>query len=219
MFNALTFDSKIMSRRGASGYSAVFYAGENRIDDPKVVNFLTDGAFKSAFDGIYLPSVLAGDDVIDNAIDGVLGEKRRIIINVCSDLEEVGICDKLYGATPVGLAHKYGLLDGAFVCGCTYLDKDDVDLIVQSGARVILTPSYTMGEGKGIPPLRMLLSLGAEVYLGTGGMEYNPDGDLDFELRLIELAVSASLGTKNPIEKSVLKKMLELPANIVDNPA
>ena len=216
MFNALTFDNEIMSRKCASDYTAVFHAGEKRVNHPRVKNFITNGENMLAGDGIYLPSVLSDDDIIDRVIEGVLGEKRRILINVCSDLEEVGTCDKRYGATPVGLAHKYGLLENAVVCGCTYLDKDDVDLIVQSGARVILTPSLTMGEGKGIPPLRMLLSLGAEVYLGSGGAEFNPDGDINFELRLIELAVSAALGTKNPVNKNVLKKMLIFPANIVD---
>ena len=216
MFNALTFDNDIMSRPYASRYTAVFHAGETRIDDPKVANFITGGAGLRDGDGIYLPCIMADDAVIDRAIEGVLGEKRRIIINVCSDLEEVGTCDKRYGATPVGLAHKYGLLDGAFVCGCSYVDKDDVDLIVQSGARVILTPSLTMGEGKGIPPLRMLLSLGAEVHIGTGTAEFDPEGDLGFELRLIGLAVSAALGTKYPIDKNDLKKMLNTPANIVD---
>ena len=219
MFNALTFDNAILSRRFASDYDLVFYAGETRIEHPKVVNFVSDGKFKSADDGVYLSSILASDEVIDRAIESVLGEKRRIIINVCSDLDEVGTCDKRYGATPVGLAHKFGLLDGAFVCGCSYLDKDDVELIVQSGAKVILTPSLTMGEGRGIPPLRMLVTLGADVYIGTGDAEFDPEGDLGFELRLLELAVSASLGTKNPIDKNVLKKMLITPANIVDNRA
>lgn len=211
MFNALTFDKDILKRAGSKDCSRVFYAGKTKIADNKITNFLlVDDEFDGKFIGnVYLSSVLLDDRIIDNVIDYVLTSKCKIIINACSTLDEVGECDKRFGATPIGLAHKFGLLDNAYVAGCTYLDKDDIDLINQSGAEVILTPSTTLGEGMGIPPLRMLVSLGAIVHLGTGLADYNQDGDLLFEKKLISLAVSGAHCTRRAVNETELEKMLK----------
>ena len=210
MFNALTFDKDIPKRAGSKNCSRVFYAGDTDIADARVTSFrVVDENFRGEPQGnLYLASVLLPDALLDNVIDHVLTTRCRLIINACATLDEVGTCDKRYGATPIGLAHKYGLLDGAYVAGGVYLDKDDIELIVQSGAAVILTPSTSMGEGCGIPPLRMLASLGASVRLGTGLPAYNPDADLLFEQRLLALSVSGVNCTKNAVSDKFLSAML-----------
>ena len=91
---------------------------------------------------------------------------------------------------------------------CVYLDKDDIDLIVSSGTRVILTPSDSLGHGCGIPPLRMLHTLGAVVSLGTGSGTFNANADLVFEQRLICLAASGILCTPDPVPKDFADSML-----------
>lgn len=211
MFNALTFDENIHKRASGKICSRVFFVGTKRIDAPNVINFLRiDEKFTGEPKGdIYLDSMLLDGDIIDKVIEHVLSTNCRLIINACSTLDEVGTCDKRYGVTPIGLAHSCGLLEGAYVSGGVYLDKDDIDLIVQSNAKVILTPSTSMGEGFGIPPLRMLASLGATVFLGTGKSEYNPDADLMFEKRLISLAVSGVNCTRNAVGEDYLNGMLE----------
>ncbi len=210
MFNALTFDKDILKRAGSKNCSHIYYVGKTPIKADKVTDFLlVDEEFDGKFNGnVYLSSLLLDDRIIDDVIDYVLSEKCKIIINACSTLNEVGECDKRFGATPIGLAHKFGLLDGAYVSGCTYLDKDDIDLINQSGAKVILTPSATLGEGMGIPPLRMLISLGAIVHLGSGLAEYNKEGDMIFERNLISLAVSGAHCTRHAVSDADLDKML-----------
>lgn len=207
--NALTFDRDILSRRCSA--DMIFYAGESRIDDPRVRYFPTagSGALFGSCDGVYVPSVLGGDDVVDDAIEKH-SEGRPTIVSACLTLDEVGTCDKKFGTTPVGLAHKYGLLDeNTFIAGGVYLDKDDIDLIVQSGAGVILTPSDSMGSGYGIPPLRMFETLGARVKLGTGSGAYNGDADIMFERRLIYLAASGMLCTRAPVSEGFLSAMTE----------
>ena len=91
---------------------------------------------------------------------------------------------------------------------CVSADKDDIDLIVSSGTRVILTPSDSLGHGCGIPPLRMLHTLGAVVSLGTGSGTFNADADLVFEQRLICLAASGILCTPDPVPKDFADSML-----------
>lgn len=212
MFNALTFDKDIEKRAGSSDCSRIFYVGKTPLRKERITDFMpVDGDFTGKLTGnVYLSSVLLDPHIVDAVIDHVLSEKCDLIVNACSTLEEVGVCDKRYGCTPVGLAHKFGLLDGAYIAGGTYLDKDDIDLIIQSGAKVILTPSTTMGEGQGIPPLRMLLTLGATVYLGTGSAEYNPTADLLFEKNLISLAVSGAHCTRHAVSEADLRQMLGL---------
>ena len=167
MLNAFTTDSDILARSGARVCDAIFYAGEGRLADPKVTHFVRAGGERRPSDGCYLPSLSDGD-AVDDAIDAY-SCGRPLILSACATLEEVGTFDKKYGMTPIGYAHSCGLLGkGSFVSGCVYLDKDDIDLIVSSGTRVILTPSDSLGHGCGIPPLRMLHTLGAAVSLGTG---------------------------------------------------
>lgn len=211
LFNALTFDDKILSRKGADACGRIFYAGGGRIDDVRVKNFVDPcGGIYSEGDGIYLPTLLGGDDAIDAAIE-LHFSGAELIVSACLTLDEVGTCDKKFGVTPIGLAHKYGLLgQGTYIAGGVYLDKDDIDLIVQSGAKVILTPSDSLGGGCGIPPLRMLAGLGADVKLGTGTGEYDPDADLCFESRLLHLAVSGMLCTRSPVTDEFMRKAIEL---------
>ena len=208
--NALTFDENILSASGSAPCGKIFYAGGGRLSDERVVHFVTagSGADCERGDGVYLPSVMddaAADEAIERAAEG-----GRIIISACVTLDEVGTCDKKYGATPVGLAHKLGLLgESTYIAGGVYLDKDDIDLIVQSGAKVILTPSDSLGFGCGIPPLRMLETLGARVLLGTGSGRFNAEADLGFERRLMLLAASGMLCTPDPVSEDFLSRMTE----------
>lgn len=207
MLNAFTTDSDILARSGARVCDAIFYAGEGRLADPKVTHFVRAGGERRPSDGCYLPSLSDGD-AVDDAIDAY-SCGRPLILSACATLEEVGTFDKKYGMTPIGYAHSCGLLGkGSFVSGCVYLDKDDIDLIVSSGTRVILTPSDSLGHGCGIPPLRMLHTLGAVVSLGTGSGTFNADADLVFEQRLICLAASGILCTPDPVPKDFADSML-----------
>ena len=209
MFNALTFDIETAKRAG--GDLRVFYAGETdpHIPGAEFFRIVPDGFSGDLEGNVYLPSLLVSDATTDAVMDHVLSGRGKLIVSACRTLEEVGTCDKRYGVTPVGLAHKYGLLDGAFVAGGTYLDKDDIDLINQSSAEIIVTPSMSMGLGEGIPPLRMMLTFGASVHIGTGLRDFNPEGDLSFEARLLSLSVSGALCTPGAIPEKEIEKMLK----------
>lgn len=207
MLNAFTTDGGILARSGAKDCDRIFYAGEGRSDDPRVTHFVRAGGERRPSDGCYLPDLSDGD-AVDDAIDA-FSYGRPLILSACATLEEVGTFDKKYGMTPIAYAHSCGLLgQGSFVSGCVYLDKDDIELIVSSGARVILTPSDSLGRGCGIPPLRMLHTLGAAVSLGTGSGAFNTEADLVFEKRLICLAASGILCTPDPVPKDFADSML-----------
>ena len=198
ILNAFTTDKNFFGRAGAEACGVVFYAGDGRTEDPRAVNFSLAGEDYAEGDGCLLTN-LSDDALVDDAIVR-FSCGAPLIVSACNTLDEVGTFDKKFGMTPVGYAHRCGLLGkNSFIAGGVYLDRDDIDLIVQSGAGVILTPSDSMGSGCGIPPLRMLHTLGAAVRLGTGSGKYNPTADLAFETRLICLAASGMLCTRDPV--------------------
>ena len=203
-YNALTFDSNILKCAGSKSCSRINYVGEAQLESVNI--FTPIERALGGESGVFLSS-LENYDLTDKALE-MAASGSKLMISCSQTLDEVGKCDKKFGMTPVGLAHQLGLLDGALVCGANYLDKDDVLLIIQSGAKVILTPSTSMGSGFGIPPLRMLLSLGATVHLGTGDFAYNRQANLEFEAKLISLAVSGALCTKDAVSPSEIKKLL-----------
>lgn len=203
-YNALTFDKNIMKCAGSHDCSRINFIGEKPIQGADT--YIPVAFAGSAARSIYIDDI-TNMDMADKAIE-LKSNGAKLILMLSTTLYEVGACDKRYNVTPVGLAHKLGLLEGALVSGAVHLDKDDIDLIIQSNAEIILTPSTSLGSGHGIPPVRMMLSLGATVHLGTGLPEYNPAADLSFESKLISLAASGALCTKNAVSENEIKKML-----------
>ena len=210
MFNALSFDDDIDEKTDFGIITRVFYAGDKEFRSERIESFkVVSESFEGEIEGnVYLESLSSGDKLLDKVIEQYLQGKGKLIVNLANSLYEVGSFDKRYGCSPVFYAEKLGLLDGAYLTGCVYLDKDDVELINLHEAQIILTPSSTMGKGFGIPPVRMMATLGARVHLGTGLKEYNPDADLLFEKKLISLAASGSLCTENALSEEMLNKML-----------
>lgn len=203
-YNALTFDRNIMKCAGSGCCSRINYVGDSEIAGAESYIRIENADRSSK--NIFVSDIL-DDEMTDKAIElSALG--ARVMLRLSETLDEVGQCDKRHGMTPVCHAHKLGLLDGALVAGGVYLDKDDIQLIIQSGAEIALTPTTALGCGHGIPPLRMLLSLGATVHLGTGDPIYNRTADLEFEAKLISLAVSGALCTRDAISPAEIKNCL-----------
>lgn len=142
---------------------------------------------------IYLSSLEAGDKTIDACIGHVLGAGAKIMIDAARTLEEVGRFDVKYGVSPVFYLHRLGILQNASIAGGVYLDKDDVDLMVQENAGLILTPSFDAGRGHGIPPLKMYLDRGLKISLGTMDNSFNKTGSVLYEAELLRLLVNGSM--------------------------
>ena len=210
MFNALTFDRNITKKEGDKHCRRIFYAGSDFIADDTVENFLlVSPTFEGKVQGnVYVESLSLSDKLLDELINNYLEGKSKIILNLSSTLDEVGSFDKKYGYSPVFFAEKLGLLEGAYVAGATYVDKDDLDIIKQNNAEIIITPSLTLGDGLGIPPIRMMETLGIKTHLGTGLSEYNPNANLLFERDLIRFAASGYLCTKDALSDDFLRKLL-----------
>lgn len=104
-------------------------------------------------------------------------------IHLAETQEETKQIKEQHGCTPVGLLHGLGLLDEKTVCvHCVWLTKEDIQLLRESGAKVVTCPESNMKLGSGIAPLVELLAAGVPVGLGTDGCASNNDLDLFQEM-------------------------------------
>jgi 5-methylthioadenosine/S-adenosylhomocysteine deaminase len=104
-------------------------------------------------------------------------------IHLAETREEVAQLKERHGCTPVALLHGLGVLDEKTVCvHCVWLEEGDIELLRESGAKVVTCPESNMKLGAGIAPLAELLAAGVEVGLGTDGCASNNDLDLFQEM-------------------------------------
>ena len=142
---------------------------------------------------IYLSSLRLGDKILDAVIEQVLGNHAELMVDTARVLDEVGRFDVKYGCSPIFYLHRLGLLKNASVAGGIYLDKDDVDLMVQENAKLILTPSFDAGYGHGIPPIRMYLDRGLDIALGTMDNLFNKSGSVRYEAEVLRFLVNGTM--------------------------
>ena len=79
-----------------------------------------------------------------------------------------------------------GLLDNAIVVGANHIDRDDLDLMIQSRAKIVLLPSYSMGSGNGFAPISFTKNK-ISILFGTADNSYNKDGSIRLEGYLARL--------------------------------
>ncbi len=162
------------------------------------------------FERLYLADMSADETVTERIADRVFEGKSRVMISVSRTLEEVGTFDKKYGLSPVMYLHKLGLLEHAdALVGGVWLDKDDMDIMAQCGCPLIITPSYDMGTGNGIPEVATCLRRGLTLGVGTEDCFFNPSCDMNFEAKLIALTASAIMRESGAVAKRDIKKMLD----------
>ena len=151
-------------------------------------------------DAICISSLTLPDEVIDACIEYVLENKPKLYVVACVSLGDVGIIEARFHLSPIMLLHKLGLLDqNCTIVGANYLDNDDVDLMAQCGASVVLCPSYSLGGGYGFPNVVPLLKKLNEVTLGTFDNQFNASGSVMDEARLLYLGTACSMRSENAL--------------------
>lgn len=158
-------------------------------------------------ESVYISSIELNDTVIDASIDYILSNKVQVFISASRTLEQVGLFDAKYQKSPIMFIYSLGLLDNAHICGGVYLDKDDIDLMVQSNATLVLSPSYDANEGHGIPLLKLYASRGVKILLSTFSAEYNKKLSLEYERDLLISLVNGSL-SEQVFRKEDLKNII-----------
>lgn len=214
MTDALIYDNETALRRvervvSGGGNAIVVSDNPAAFERPGVVPYMRVGenSLKDAFayPRLYLESIELPDPVIDRVVERA-SEGARLYVRAAASLEEVGRLDVRLGLSPVMLLHKLGVLKGALIAGGVYLDNDDVDLMVQCDARLVLLPSTDIGGGCGIPNTVSYLARGLKIGLGTGNGAYATD--IREELTLLKLITNGQMCSPRAISEKEGRQML-----------
>ncbi len=87
------------------------------------------------------------------------------------------------GATPIGYLDRLGLLDpDTMLVHAIWVDADDIERIVRSGASVVHAAQSAMKLASGIAPIQRYIELGIPTALGTDGSASNNTLDMFREM-------------------------------------
>lgn len=136
----------------------------------------------------------ASPETIATALDLARALGTPCHLHVAEASYEIDLVRRRYGATPVRLLAKEGLLDRRLVTVHTvWVDDEELDLLAEAGAGVVHCPAANAFLGDGIARLPEMLGRGIKVALGPdGGCANNRQSVFD-EMRQATLMAKARL--------------------------
>ena len=110
-------------------------------------------------------------------------ENTLLFIHVAETEQETGMILGGQGDSPVRHLHRLGLLDPATVCiHGVWLDEEDMNILGETGAGVVVCPQSNLKLASGIAPLQELLARNIRAGIGTDGAASNNRLDLIREM-------------------------------------
>ncbi|MDD2234103.1 MAG: 5'-deoxyadenosine deaminase [Desulfitobacteriaceae bacterium] len=89
-----------------------------------------------------------------------------------------------YGLRNIALLDQVGLTGPNIILAhCVWLDQEEMEILVNSGTRIVHCPSSNLKLASGVAPVPELLKRGAEVSLGADGAPCNNNLDCFVEMR------------------------------------
>lgn len=193
-----------------SGCARVNVAALSLADVPKIngvdiTSFqIVDSEFKEFQGGnIFLSSLILDNNIIDRCVEYILTTQKKFMVRCSSTLDEVGYFDAKYKLSPIMILYKLGLLSNSFIVGGAYLDKEDIALIKQENASVILTPTFDCGYGNGFPQILSLLESEVEIILGSADNKYNSSADMNLEKYVLTIGSNCIYKKENVLGEKI----------------
>ncbi len=108
-----------------------------------------------------------------------------LFIHAAESRLEPKMITNMQGGSPVRHLDALGILDPDTVCiHCVWVDDEDLDILAERGAGVVVCPQSHLKLASGIAPLESMLSRGIRVGLGTDGPASNNSLDMFQEMDL-----------------------------------
>lgn len=129
---------------------------------------------------------LTADELENAAAAHARGE--RIVMHVAETRERVQLCRVRFGATPIRLLARYGLLSPRVLLShAVHVDDEELALIADAGAPVLASPVAEAKLADGLAPVAAMRERGIRVALGTDAAVCNNSCDLLLEARMLGL--------------------------------
>ncbi|WPD20743.1 MAG: amidohydrolase [Candidatus Electrothrix scaldis] len=110
-------------------------------------------------------------------------EGTLLFIHTAETAQESSLIIGKQADSPVRHLHKLDILDAGTVCIHTvWLDEEDMDVLAETGAGVVVCPQSNLKLASGIAPLQAMLTRGIRVGIGTDGVASNNRLDLIREM-------------------------------------
>ncbi|MCI5123964.1 MAG: amidohydrolase, partial [Candidatus Electrothrix sp. AR5] len=110
-------------------------------------------------------------------------ENTLFFIHVAETEQESAMIQGRLSDLPVRHLHKLGLLDSETVCiHAVWLDEEDLDILAETDAGVVVCPQSNLKLASGTAPLQAMLARGIRVGIGTDGAASNNRLDLIREM-------------------------------------
>jgi 5-methylthioadenosine/S-adenosylhomocysteine deaminase len=120
---------------------------------------------------------------------------ERLVMHAAETAHRVHLSRQHFGTTTVRLLHRRGLLSPRMLLShAVHVDAEEIDLIAQQGAPVVVSPAAEMKLSDGVPPVVELLRHGVPVALGTDAAVCNNGTDMFQEMKLLGLAQKLRYG-------------------------
>ena len=167
--------------------------GANSYSTYDTVKFMSDmySKYSTVSDRVrYFPGLHAEYTCEESLIAAVADLAAEIgaptYIHLSETLKEVGDCTVRHGGlTPPQYLHKLGFFEnGGIAAHCVYADKDDLDLLHQSGVVPVINSASNLKLASGIPPVSAMLRRGMTPALGTDGTASNNAASMFREMYL-----------------------------------
>jgi 5-methylthioadenosine/S-adenosylhomocysteine deaminase len=109
-----------------------------------------------------------------------------LFIHLAETETEKEIILERYGKAPLRHLFDLGVLDEQTVCvHGVWLEQKEINILSQTGAKVVTCPESNMKLAAGIAPVAAMLKQGISVGLGTDGCASNNDLDLFGEMNML----------------------------------
>ena len=110
-------------------------------------------------------------------------KKVPLFIHVAESRFEADMINDMQGGSPIRHLDALGILDPTTICiHCVWADEEDLVVLAESGAGVVVCPQSHLKLASGISPLESMIKKGIPVGLGTDGAASNNSLDMFREM-------------------------------------